>query len=348
MSRILLAWFFQSSVTREYDLFFWSMVGLCSVVGTGIALFLIWSAWRYRRKDPNELPPQIQMNIPAEVTWITIPTLLFLVMFTFGTKLYFDIERAPDNAEDVYVVAKQWMWKLQHLGGQREINTLHVPVGRAIKLNMISQDVIHSFFVPAFRIKQDVLPRRYTTIWFKAMKPGTYHLFCAEYCGTEHSQMIGWVYAMSPRNYQLWLEQGAAEGSLASTGEKLFHQFGCSNCHHFDGHGRGPNLMGLYLRPVQLSTGQTVIADETYIRQSILNSRAQIVQGFQPMMPTFQGQLSEEQVVDLIAYIKAIGPQPGTEMPSGPGEELGDYGGVQPTLSEPASPPTGAIKPGVR
>jgi cytochrome c oxidase subunit 2 len=288
------------------------------------------------------------MNIPAEVTWITIPTLLFLVMFTFGTKLYFDIERAPDNAEDVYVVAKQWMWKLQHLGGQREINTLHVPVGRAIKLNMISQDVIHSFFVPAFRIKQDVLPRRYTTIWFKAMKPGTYHLFCAEYCGTEHSQMIGWVYAMSPRNYQLWLEQGAAEGSLASTGEKLFHQFGCSNCHHFDGHGRGPNLMGLYLRPVQLSTGQTVIADETYIRQSILNSRAQIVQGFQPMMPTFQGQLSEEQVVDLIAYIKAIGPQPGTEMPSGPGEELGDYGGVQPTLSEPASPPTGAIKPGVR
>jgi len=223
-----------------------------------------------------------------------------------------------------------------------------VPVGRAIRLNMISQDVIHSFFVPAFRIKQDVLPRRYTSIWFKATAPGTYHLFCAEYCGTEHSQMIGWIYAMDPKDYQTWLQQGAAEGSLASTGEKLFHQFGCGNCHHFSGHGRGPNLRGLYQRPVQLTSGETVIADETYIRESILQSRAKIVQGFQPIMPIFQGQLSEEQVAALIAYIKAIGPAPGGEMPSGPGEEMGDYGGITPDLSHPAAPATAEPKPGVR
>ena len=343
-----LAVLLQGSVTHEYNLFFWAMVALCSTVGTGIAAFLIYCAWRYRRRSPNELPAQLARNIPVEVTWIAVPTLLFITMFAYGMKVYFDLETPPDNSEDVYVVAKQWMWKTQHLGGQREIDTLHVPVGRAIRLNMISQDVIHSFFVPAFRIKQDVLPRRYTTIWFKATVPGTYHLFCAEYCGTEHSQMIGWIYALDPKNYQLWLEQGAAEGSLASTGEKLFHQYGCGNCHHFSGQGRGPNLKGLYMRPVQINTGQTVIADETYIRESILQARAKIVQGFQPIMPIFQGQLNEEQVAALIAYIKAMGPAPGQEMPSGPGEEMGDYGGIQPDLSQPAAPATAKPKSGVR
>jgi cytochrome c oxidase subunit II len=185
MSRFALL--LQGSVTHEYNLFFWAMVALCSTVGTGIAAFLIYCAWHYRRRSANELPSQLTRNIPAEVTWIALPTLLFITMFAYGVKIYFDLERPPDNSEDVYVVAKQWMWKTQHLGGQREIDTLHVPVGRAIRLNMISQDVIHSFFVPAFRIKQDVLPRRYTSIWFKATVPGTYHLFCAEYCGTEHS-----------------------------------------------------------------------------------------------------------------------------------------------------------------
>jgi cytochrome c oxidase subunit II len=343
-----LALLLQGSVTHEYNLFFWVMVALCGIVGAGIAAFLIFCAWHYRRRSANELPSQLALNIPAEVTWIALPTLLFITMFAYGVKIYFDLERPPDNSEDVYVVAKQWMWKTQHLGGQREIDTLHVPVGRAIRLNMISQDVIHSFFVPAFRIKQDVLPRRYTSIWFKATVPGTYHLFCAEYCGTEHSQMIGWIYAMDPKDYQTWLQQGAAEGSLASTGEKLFHQFGCGNCHHFSGHGRGPNLRGLYKRPVQLTSGETVIADETYIRESILQSRAQIVQGFQPIMPIFQGQLSEEQVAALIAYIKAIGPAPGGEMPSGPGEEMGDYGGITPDLSHPTAPATAQPKPGVR
>ncbi len=336
----------QSSVTKEYDVFFWSMVVLCGFVATGIAIFTVFAVWRYRRKDPNELPPQIAMNIPAEVTWIALPFLFFMTMFVFGVKLYFDIERPPGNSEDVYVVAKQWMWKLQHIGGQREINTLHVPVGRAIRLNLISQDVIHSFFVPDFRIKQDVLPKRYTTIWFKALHPGKYHLFCAEYCGTNHSRMIGWVYALEAKDYQLWLEQGGAEGSLASTGEKLFHQYGCSNCHHFDGHGRCPNLVGLYKRPVRIAGGETVIANDTYIRESILDPKAKVVEGFQAVMPTFQGQLTEDQVIALIAYVKAIGPEPGTAMPSSAGGAPADYDS-QPGIAGPGSPPLNEPKPGV-
>ncbi len=198
----------------------------------------------------HPLPPQTRRRngairrdiIPAEIAWTVIPFFIFMGMFAWGAKLYFDIERPPDNAITMYAVGKQWMWKIQHPEGQREINELHIPVGRPVKLTMISQDVIHSFFVPAFRTKQDVLPGRYTTTWFEATQPGKYHLFCAEYCGTKHSGMIGWVYAMSPRDYQTWLTQGAAEGSLASQGEKYFHQFGCANCHHFDGQGRAPNL----------------------------------------------------------------------------------------------------------
>jgi len=346
MIRLPLAVFLQGSVTHEYNVLFWVIVSICVFVAGGIATVLIYSAWHFRRRDPNELPPQIRMKLSAELTWIILPSIIFVAMFAYGSKLYFDIERPPDDAEDVYVVAKQWMWKMQHLGGQREINTLHVPVGRAIRLNMISEDVIHSFFVPAFRIKQDVLPGRYTTIWFKAVLPGTYHLFCAEYCGTDHSQMIGWVYAMEPKDYQLWLEQGGAEGSLASTGEKYFHQFGCADCHHFDGHGPGPSLIGLYRHPVQTETGQVVIADESYIRNKILNPSRRVPQGFKAIMPTFKGQLSEDEITALIAYIKAIGPRPGSQLPSGPGEELGDYGGVSPDISEPPTPPVKQSNPG--
>ena len=187
-----------STVAGEYDLFFWLMVLVCGVVTLGIAAFLTYSAIRYRRRNPNEMGQQIRYNIPAEVAWITIPFVIFMGMFAWGAKLYMDIERPPDDSISMYVVAKQWMWKLQHPEGQREINTLHIPVGRPVKLIMTSQDVIHSFFVPAFRTKQDVLPDRYTTTWFEATKPGKFHLFCAEYCGTKHSGMTGWVYAMEP------------------------------------------------------------------------------------------------------------------------------------------------------
>lgn len=302
---------FDSSVTPQYNLFFWLMVSVCGSVGTGIAAFLIYSAWRYRRKNPNELPPQIANYLPAEALWIGIPTLLFIGMFLWGVKLYFDIERPPDDAQEVYVVAKQWMWKIQHVDGAREINELHVPVGQAIELRMISQDAIHSFWVPDFRIKQDVLPGRYTSIWFRATRPGAYHLFCAEYCGTNHSQMKGWIYALSPEDYDKWLKQGGAEGSLADTGEKLFHQFACSNCHHYTGHGPGPNLVGLYGSRVQLEGGGTGIADDAYLRRHILTPAGLTVEGFHgSIMPTYQGQLTEDQVIALVAYIKALGARP--------------------------------------
>lgn len=306
-----------SSVSGEVNLFFISMVVVCGAVATGIALFLIYSAIRYRRKHDNEMGSQTRYYIKAEVTWIVLPVLAFMGMFAYGAKMYFDIERPPDNAITLYAVGKQWMWKVQHPEGQREINELHIPVGQPVKLVMTSQDVIHSFFVPAFRTKQDVLPGRYTMTWFEATKPGKYHLFCAEYCGTKHSGMIGYVYAMAPHDYQRWLTEGAAEGSLASQGEKYFHQFGCANCHHLRDQGRCPNLRNLYGRPVQIAGGGTVVADETYIRESILNPNAKIVYGFEPnIMPSFAGQLSEDQVLALIAYVKAIGPGASVSEPS--------------------------------
>jgi cytochrome c oxidase subunit 2 len=309
-----------SSVSGEVNALFITLIVLCGTVAVAIAIFLIYSAIRYHRKRENEMGDQTRNNIPAEVAWIVIPFILFMGMFAWGARLYFDIERPPDDSISMYVVAKQWMWKTQHPEGQREINELHIPVGRPVKLTMTSEDVIHSFFVPAFRTKQDVLPDRYTTTWFQAIKPGKYHLFCAEYCGTKHSGMIGWIYAMSPRDYQTWLTQGAAEGSLASTGEKYFHQFGCANCHHFGSQGRCPDLRNLYMRPVQLTNGQTIVADDSYIREKLHDPNAQIPWGFAPgVMPNFTGVLSEEQVVALISYIKALGPQPGTQEPSSSG-----------------------------
>jgi cytochrome c oxidase subunit 2 len=326
-----------SSVAGEVNLFFWVMVLVCGVVASGIALFLIYSAIRYRRRHPDEMGSQRRNFIPAEVAWIVIPFIAFMGMFAWGAKLYFDIERPPDNAITMYVVAKQWMWKIQHPEGQREINTLHIPVGKPVKLIMTSEDVIHSFFVPAFRTKQDVLPGRYTTTWFQPVKPGKYHLFCAEYCGTKHSGMIGYVYAMDPRDYQKWLTEGAAEGSLASQGEKYFHQFGCANCHHLYDAGRCPNLRFLYNRPVELAGGGRVIADESYIRESILNPNAQIVYGYQSnVMPNFTGQVTEEQVLALISYIKALGPRPGSEQPSSSGSTPKGYG-TQPGIAGPGA-----------
>jgi cytochrome c oxidase subunit 2 len=324
-----------SSVAGEVDLFYIVMLALCGAVATGIAIFLIYSAIRYRRRREDEMGDQTRNHIAAEVTWIATPTIIFIGIFLWGAKMYFDIERPPDNAIPMYVVAKQWMWKIQHPEGQREINELHIPVGRPVKLTMTSQDVIHSFFVPAFRTKQDVLPQRYTTTWFEATKPGKYHLFCAEYCGTKHSGMIGYIYAMQPADYQTWLTQGAPEGSLSSQGEKYFHQYGCANCHHFDNQGRCPDLRNLYMRPVQISTGQTVVADDSYIRESIYDPDAKVVYGFQPnIMPNFSGVIPEDQVVALISYIKALGPRPGDQITSEPGTAPKAYG-TQPGIAGP-------------
>jgi cytochrome c oxidase subunit 2 len=252
---------------------------------------------------------QIHGSTLLEIIWTVIPLGITMVIFVWGAVLYYHIQNPPNNSLEIYGVAKQWMWKFQHPGGQREINSLHVPIGRPVKVTLISQDVIHDFFVPAFRVKQDVLPNRYVYSWFTPSKPGTYHLFCSQYCGTNHSAMIGEVVVMQPEDYAEWLASGKAEGSLASQGEKLFQEFSCTTCHRPDSGARGPNLQGLYGRPVRLTDNRVVVADDNYIRESILNPNAKVVAGLQPIMPTFQGVVSEEGLIQITEYIKHMSQQ---------------------------------------
>ncbi len=273
---------------------------------------VVYFAARYRHQQgvPAE---QIEGSIPLELTWSVIPLGVFLAIFFWGAVVYFKGRTPPRDSTEVYVVAKQWMWKLEHAEGQREINELHVPVGRDVKLIMTSQDVIHSFYVPAFRMKQDVLPGRYTVAWFRATKPGTYHLFCAEYCGTQHSGMIGSIVVQEPAQYEAWMS-GGSTGPLSATGEKIFAELGCVTCHRSDTQGRGPNLQGVFGKPVLLEDGRTVTVDENYVRESILDPGAKVVNGFKPVMPTFQGIVSEEQLNALVAYVKSLS-KPGSPGP---------------------------------
>jgi cytochrome c oxidase subunit 2 len=269
---------------------------------------VVYFAARYRRQHGVNAE-QIDGSTPLELTWSIIPLAVFMVIFLWGAVVYFKGRTPPRDSTEVYVVAKQWMWKLEHAEGQREINELHVPVGRDVKLIMTSQDVIHSFYVPAFRMKQDVLPGRYTVAWFRATRPGTYHLFCAEYCGTQHSGMIGSIIVQEPAQYEAWMS-GGTTGPLSATGEKIFAELGCVTCHRTDTQGRGPNLQGVFGKPVLLEDGRTLTADENYVRESILDPGAKVVKGFKPVMPTFQGLVSEEQLNALVAYVKSLS-QPG-------------------------------------
>ncbi len=298
-----------SSHALAVDLLYIFLVVVCGATTLLIFAVVAFFAMKYRRSHGREATP-IHGSLILEIGWSVIPLGLFIVMFVWGALIFFDVRTPPQDSAEVYVVAKQWMWKLQHMEGQSEINELHVPVGRDIKLIMTSQDVIHSFYVPAFRIKQDVIPGRYTTMWFRATRPGTYHLFCAQYCGTMHSGMIGDVVVMEPAQYQSWMSGGPVTGSLAQNGQALFQQLGCSTCHRFDVQGRGPNLTGVFGKPVQLEDGRTVVADENYVRESILSPAAKVVSGFKPIMPVFQGQVSEEQLTALVAYVKSLSQAP--------------------------------------
>ena len=294
-----------STVAGQTDALF---IFMCVITGTvSILIFVVifWLAIKYRRTPQNQLAQDYEPPKILEITWIVIPFIIFMGMFAWGSWLYFRISRVPDNALDVYATGKQWMWKFQHPTGQREINELHVPVNRPIRITMASEDVIHSLFFPAFRVKADVLPSRYRTMWFQGTRTGRFHIFCAEYCGTLHSGMIGWVQVMEPTDYQRWLA-GGAEGSLASQGQKLFEKYACATCHTNDSTGRGPVLLGVYGSTVTLSNDTTVVADENYIRESIVNPTAKVAKGFQPIMPTFQGQVSEDDLIKLLAYIKTL------------------------------------------
>ncbi len=279
-----------------------------TVFFTALICFLIlFFAIKYRRGSPANRANPVTHSTPLEVFWIGIPLALALVLFFASTYVYYHLCQYPADASEIYVLGKQWMWEIQHPEGRREINTLHVPVGRPIRLTMTSQDVIHSFFVPAFRVKQDVVPGRYSSLWFEATKAGTYHLFCAEYCGTLHSGMIGQVVVMEPSEFQEWLQAGAEKESMAAEGERLFRQYGCSGCHGANSSVRAPLLDGVYGHSVALQSGAVVTADERYIRDSILLPRSQIVAGYEPVMPTFDGHINEGDLLKIIAYIKSIG-----------------------------------------
>jgi cytochrome c oxidase subunit 2 len=310
-----------SSHAGKVDALYLFLVGISTIMTVAIFLFIIYFAVKYRRRSANEVGTSSEGDPRLEAAWIIIPFVIFMAIFVWGAKVFFALTTPPRDTMEVFVVGKQWMWKFQHIDGQREINELHVPVNRDVKLIMTTEDVIHSFFVPDFRIKGDVVPGRYSSIWFKPIKPGRYHLFCAEYCGTNHSGMIGWIYAMDPADYEAWLSGGPTEGSLASSGAKLFQQLGCATCHRSDAQGRGPVLNGLFGKSVQLVGGQTVIADESYLRTCITNPNTPPVRvaGFEPIMPNFQGLVSEEQLLQLIEYIKSLGPaQPGAASPGAP------------------------------
>jgi cytochrome c oxidase subunit 2 len=288
----------------QVDALYIYLLLVAGVMTALIFLAVVGLAIKYRRVRDRQAE-QIEGSLLLELTWSIIPFCVMLTFFIWGAVIYFKERTPPADATEVYVVAKQWMWKVEHMEGQREINTLHVPTGQNIKLVMTSQDVIHSFFVPAFRLKQDVLPGRYTTLWFKATVPGRYHLFCAEYCGTMHSGMGGDIVVMAPQDYAQWMA-GGASAPLQETGKELFSTLGCATCHRSDVQGRGPNLQGIYNKAVLLEDGRTVIADENYVRESIVNPTAKIVSGFKPVMPAFQGIVSEEQLNALVAYVKSL------------------------------------------
>ena len=347
-----------STFAPHVDALYAYVLAITIFFSTMISLLLVVFAVKYRRRQPDEVPRPISGSMVLEVSWTVIPLLITMTIFVWGASTYFKAYRVPHQAMEVYVVAKQWMWKFQHQTGQREINELHVPVGARVKLTMTTEDVIHSLYVPAFRIKQDVVPGRYTQLWFEATKTGSYYLFCAEYCGTNHSGMGGHVIVMEPTAYEQWLAGGAGAESAAAQGQKLFQERGCASCHQTDPagqQGRGPTLYGLFGKQQAIEGDGTVAVDESYIRESILDPQAKLALGFQPIMPTFRNQVNEEQILQLIAYIRSLGQQQGGGASGGAAQGGGTTtgpttGGVSPAAQRsnplaPTSPRQGSAQP---
>ena len=308
-----------STFSWQVDALYFYLSGVTLFFSLLISAVLIFFVIRYRRRTPWEIPRPVAGSHKLETVWTVIPFLIAMTMFAWGARVYFNQYKTPADAVEIYVVGKQWMWKLQHATGQREINQLHVPVGRKIKLIMTSEDVIHDFFVPAFRTKADVVPGKYTTLWFEATTPGTYHLFCAEYCGMNHSGMTGSVVVMEPREFDNWLSGNTGTSTPAAAGQQLFQSLGCASCHGANGEGgRGPVLAGVFGQKTQLQNGETQTVDEAYIRESITNPQAKLVAGFGPIMPTFQGQVSEDQLLQLVAFIKSLPAGSQIQQPANP------------------------------
>jgi cytochrome c oxidase subunit 2 len=300
-----------STLAPEIDNLYFGVLAITAFFALVVVLFVVYFAIKYRDHTGDKIGAPITGSVPLELGWSLIPFVISIGIFVWASVVFFHIIRAPDQTLEIYSTGKRWMWRFQHIDGQREINELHVPVGRPVRVVFTSEDVLHDLFIPAFRVKADAVPGRYSAIWFQATQVGEYHLFCAEYCGTRHSGMIGTVFVMEPADYQTWLSGGGgatAGGSMVQQGEQLFTQLACVTCHLPDGTGRGPSLVGLYGSKVTLDNGMIVTADESYLRESILMSQAKTVAGYQQLMPTFQGLVNEDGVAALIEYIKSMQP----------------------------------------
>jgi len=297
-----------STFAQNVDALYLFIAAVSAFFALAVTVAVVVFGIVFRRRHAGEIGARIEGNLPLELMWSIIPTMISMVMFGWGAQAFFTMRTPPAETMNVYAVGKQWMWKFQHVEGQREINELHVPVGRAVKVTITSEDVIHSLYFPSFRTKMDAVPGRYSQLWFEATKVGTYHICCTEYCGTNHAGMIGNVVVMEPAAYQAWLSGGTMEGTLAQRGERLFSELACNTCHLDTGKGRGPSLSNIVGKPVELADGTTVTVDEGYLRESIINSQAKIVKGFQPLMPAFQGLVSEDNLVALVEYVKSLSP----------------------------------------
>jgi len=299
-----------SNFAGSVDALFTFILLTCLFVGVLVSALTIFAAFKFRRKSPGEVGDTVEGNLVLEIGWTVAPLLIMIGMFAWGAVIYVNYRIPPKDTLDIYVIGKQWMWKLEQPNGRREINELHVPVNQDVRLIMGSEDVIHNFYVPAFRVKMDVVPGRYNTMWFRPTKIGRYHFFCSQFCGTNHALMGGWVTVQDPSEYAAWLSDSTGTENPVSAGEKLFSQLACNTCHLSNGTGRAPSLNGVYGAKVLFADGATAIADEAYIRESILQPKAKIVAGYQPVMPTFQGLVTEEQILNLTAYIKSLQSQP--------------------------------------
>jgi len=300
-----------STLAPEIDNLYFGVLAITSFFALVVVIFVVYFAVKYRDYTGDKVGAPVTGSMPLELGWSLIPFFISIGIFVWASIVFFHIIRAPDQTLEIYSTGKQWMWRFQHIDGQREINELHVPVGRPVRVIFTSEDVLHDLFIPAFRVKADAVPGRYSAIWFEATKVGEYHLFCAEYCGTQHSGMVGTVFVMEPNDYQAWLAGGgstAGGGSMVERGAQLFTQLACATCHLSDGSGRGPSLVGVYGSTVTLDNGSTVVADESYLRESILTSQAKTVAGYQQLMPTFQGRVNEDGIASLIEYIKSMQP----------------------------------------
>ncbi len=296
-----------STVAWQVDALYFFLVALTVVFCILVFGMVLVFAIKYRRRSDDEQPEQNHGNLALELSWTIIPLFLALFVFLLGADVFFRLHRAPADPLEIYAVGKQWMWKIQHESGKREINTLHVPKGQPVRITMTSEDVLHDFYIPAFRVKNDVIPGRYTTLWFEATQTGEFHLFCAEFCGTQHSGMIGKVIVMEPAEYHDWL-MGTSGGdvSMAEAGQRHFQELGCETCHKTTSSGRGPSLVGIFDKQEKLANGQEVTVDVDYLRESILQPRAKIVDGYEPIMPVFEGQISEQSLLQIVSYIKSL------------------------------------------